>query len=374
MADKRDYYEVLGIGRDSSGDDVRGAFRKLAKEFHPDVNKTPGAEDRFKEINEAYAVLSDQEKRASYDRFGHAGVNGMPNNFDFSGFGINDIFEQFFGFGGGTRGRPNAPRRGADLRYDLNLTFEEAVHGVDKEIAFSRNETCSTCSGSGATPGTSAQTCATCRGAGEVRQTRQTILGSMVNVTTCPSCSGRGETIASPCGTCRGRGLEQVRISRVIPIPPGVDDGTRIRLSAEGEPGANGGPKGDLYVVTHVKPHRYFRRRGNDIILDLEINIAQAVLGAAVTIPTIDGDSSLRIPPGTASGAVLRVKSLGVPHLRRNGRGDQIVVISVEIPKSISNEQRELFARLAETMGTEALPQERGFLDRIRELLGGLAD
>lgn len=371
MANKQDYYKVLDVNRDASPDDIRQAYRRLAKQYHPDINNEPGAAERFKEINEAYAVLSDQERRAAYDRFGHAGLEGMQFDFD---FGFGDIFEQFFGFGmGGQRSR-RAPRRGPNLRYDLTLNFEEAVFGIEKEIEISRQETCTRCQGSRAEPGTTPVRCSTCNGSGEVRQVRQTLLGSMVNVSTCPSCGGLGETISTPCQTCRGRGLVRENIQRMIAVPAGVDDGTRIRIANEGEPGANGGPSGDLYVFIHVKPHRFFRRRDNDILLDLGINIAQATLGAKVSIPTLDGEDTLTIPPGTQPGKVLRLKGKGVPRLRRNSRGDQLVIVSVDIPRSLSAEQRTLLEQLADTLGTEVHPQERGFLDTLKDLLGGLVD
>ncbi len=371
MANKRDYYQVLDVNRDASPDDIRRAYRRLAKQYHPDINNEPGAAERFKEINEAYAVLSDDERRAAYDRFGHAGLEGMQFDFD---FGFGDIFEQFFGFGmRGQRSR-RAPRRGSNLRYDLTLDFEEAVFGIEKEIEISRQETCKRCHGSRAEPGTTPVRCSTCNGSGEVRQVRQTLLGSMVNVSTCPSCGGVGETISTPCEACRGRGLVRETIERMIAVPAGVDDGTRIRIANEGEPGVNGGPNGDLYVFIHVKPHRFFRRRDNDILLDLGINIAQATLGAKVTIPTLDGEDTLTIPPGTQPGKVLRLKGKGVPRLRRNGRGDQLVIVSVDIPRSLSAEQRTLLEQLAETLGTDVHPQERGFLDTLKDLLGGLID
>jgi len=371
MTDKRDYYEVLGINRGASPDEIRRAYRNLAKEFHPDVNKSPEAEGKFKEINEAYAVLSDQERRAAYDRYGHAGLKGMPIDFNFD-FPFSDLFEEFFGFGMGGRRRRHTPRRGTDLRYDVRLEFEEAVFGLDKEIEFERLEVCSACDGSGAEPGTTPIRCSTCNGTGEVRQARQTFLGSLVNVSTCPTCGGRGETITTPCQNCKGNGLERKRVQKVVPIPAGVDEGTQIRLAGEGEPGINGGPKGDLYIVIHVKPHRYFRRRNNDILLDLAINVAQATLGAEVNIPTVDGDEKIKIQPGSQPGKMIRLKGKGVPHLRRNGRGDQLVILSVEVPRSLTSEQRELFEKLAETMGTEALPQEMSLIDRLKELIGGL--
>jgi molecular chaperone DnaJ len=371
MTEKRDYYEVLGIARSASNGEIRSAYRRLAKQYHPDVNKEDGAEERFKEINEAYAVLSDDERRASYDRYGHAGLKGM--NFDFD-FGFGDIFEEFFGFGmGGQRAR-NAPRRGADLRYDITLEFEEAAFGVEKEIQFSRQEMCSVCNGVGAEPGTTPVRCSTCNGSGEVRQVRQTFLGSMVNVSTCPSCGGRGETISTPCMNCNGRGLERKQVAKTIPIPAGVDSGTQIRLAAEGEPGVNGGPKGNMYVIVHVKPHRFFRRKNDDVLLDLAVNIAQASLGADIKVPTLDGEETLNIPPGTQPGKVIKMRGKGIPHLNRNGHGDQLVVVSVDIPRSLDSQQRELLERLAETLGTEVKVQERSFLDSLKDLLGGLAD
>jgi molecular chaperone DnaJ len=286
---QRDYYEILGVPRSASNDDLKAAFRKLARQYHPDVNGSPDAEERFKEMNEAYAVLSDPEKRSAYDRFGHAGVRGMggaPNinvDFDFS-----DIFGDLFGFGGfgrsTTRAR-NAPRRGADLQTRLDLTFEESVFGVDKEIEITRDEICSTCGGNGAKPGTTPTRCSNCNGTGEVRQVRQTFLGSMVQVTTCPVCRGQGETISSPCPTCQGRGLERHNRHKVVEVPAGVDSGTQIRLAGEGQPGVFGGPNGHLYITIQVKPHKFFRRREYDIMLDLNVNVAQVTLGADVEVP-----------------------------------------------------------------------------------------
>ena len=371
MEEKRDYYDSLGVGRTASPDELKSAYRQLAKEYHPDVNGEPGAEDRFKEINEAYAVLSDDERRAAYDRFGHAGLKGMPTDFE---FGFSDIFEEFFGFGMGGRRRRNSPRRGADLRYNMNLEFEEAAFGVEKQIEFSRRETCSRCKGSGAEPGTTPVRCPTCDGSGEVRQVRQTFLGSMVNVITCPTCGGRGETVSTPCRNCGGGGIEQLRVERTISIPPGVNDGTQIRVGGEGEPGPNRGPRGDLYVLVQVKNHRYFRRRKDDILLDLSINLTQAALGSEVNVPTLDGDQKLRIPAGTQPGRVFRMRGKGVPHLQRNGRGDQMVVISVDIPKTLSSKQRQLFEQLSETLGSEVIPQDRGFFDDLKDLISGIVD
>jgi molecular chaperone DnaJ len=372
----RDYYEVLGVSRSASDDELKSAFRRLARQYHPDVNNSPDAEERFKEINEAYAVLSDADRRAAYDRFGHAGVRGAGGapdfTVDFSDFA--DIFGDLFGFGGfgrTSRRSRNAPRRGSDLSYRLDLTFEEAVFGVEKEIEITRDETCSTCYGSGAEPGTSPVRCSNCNGSGEVRQVRQTILGSMVQVATCPVCNGQGEKIDTPCHTCKGRGLERITRRKVVSVPGGVDNGTQIRLAGEGQPGMNGGPNGNLYVTIQVKNHKFFRRRDNDIVLDLDVNIAQATLGAEVEIPTVDGNAVLKIPAGTQPGKVLRMRGKGVPHLRRNGRGDQLVVINVDIPTRLTSEQHELFEQLANSLGSEVRPQERSFLDWLKETLGG---
>ena len=373
----RDYYEVLGVSKGAPADEIKSAFRKLARQYHPDVSSEPDAEEKFKEINEAYAVLSDEEKRAAYDRFGHAGVQGAGGVPDWNTVDFSDIFGDLFGsfgfggFGGQSRRSPNAPRRGADLQYRVNLTFEESVFGVEKEIDITRDENCERCHGTGAEPGTSSTRCATCGGRGEVRQSRQTILGSMVQVTTCPTCNGKGETISSPCRNCSGRGLERKSLRKKVSIPGGVDTGTQIRLAGEGQPGVNGGPPGNLYLVVQVNPHRYFRRRDNDILLDLNINIAQATLGDEVKVPTVDGDSILKIPSGTQPGKIIRMRSKGVPYLRGNGRGDQLVIINVDIPKSLTHEQRELIEKLGKSLGTEVTPQERGFFDRLKDVIGG---
>ena len=380
---QRDYYEVLGVPKSASESDIKSAFRNLARKYHPDVSDAPDAEDKFKEINEAYRVLSDDDKRAAYDRFGHAGVKGANNGAggyqtaDFSDFAdiFGDIFGGFGGFGGGrtsssSRSR-TGPRRGADLQYRVRLSFKEAVFGVEKEIDITRDEPCSTCKGSGAKPGTSPKTCQHCGGRGEVRQTRQTMLGSMVQVVTCPVCKGKGKIVESPCSTCHGSGQVRNTRRKKVTIPAGVDDGTRIRLSGEGQPGANNGPAGDLYLIISVKGHKYFRRRDHDILLDLNINIAQATLGAKVKVPTVEGESILRIPPGTQPGEIIRMRGKGVPHLHSNTRGDQLVIINLTIPKRLDSEERALFEQLAEKMDSEVLPQERSFFEKLFTVLGG---
>ena len=372
---QRDYYEILGVGRDATAEELKSAFRQKARQYHPDVNKAPDAEERFKELNEAYAVLSDPEKRAAHDRYGHAGVNGMGGAPDFSTMDFSDIFEEFFGgftgMGGFGRRQRNAPRRGADINQVVTLTFEEAVFGVDKEIEITRDEVCRTCGGSGAEPGTRPVRCATCGGQGEVRQVRQTFLGSMVQVTTCPNCNGRGEVIETPCRTCRGRGLERRTVKKTVAIPAGVDKGIQIRFAGEGQPGINGGPHGNLYIEIDVKPHKFFQRKKNDIVLNLTINIAQAALGAEVEVPTIDGTTKLTIPPGTQPGKVFTIRGKGVLYLRSSARGDQLVITNVEVPTRLTSEQRKLLEQLARTLGTEVKPQEKNFFDVLKEVLGG---
>ncbi len=371
---KRDYYEVLQVSKSAGEDELKSAFRRLARQYHPDVSDDPDAEEKFKEINEAYAVLSDRDKRAAYDRYGHAGVNtqGMP---DFTNIDLSDILEGIFGFGGfggmGGRRSRNAPRRGADLSSRVRLSFEEAAFGVEKEIEITRDETCHTCDGSGAKPGTSSQTCPQCNGQGEVRQVHQTLLGSMVQVVTCQRCNGRGEVIETPCPTCNGRGLERKTIKKLVTIPAGVSSGVQIRLAGEGQPGVYGGPQGNFYIEIEVEKHDYFRRSGDDILLDLDINVAQAVLGDEIQVPTLNGDVDLRIPPGTQPGKTFRLRDRGIPHLRGSGRGDQLVTVSVQVPTRLSSEQRELFEQLAGTMDSDIKIQSQSFFDKLREVFGG---
>ena len=370
---KRDYYDVLGIARDASSDEIRSAYRRLARRYHPDVSKESDAEVRFKEINEAYQILSDEEKRPIYDRFGHQGLSQAGAGGGFSGFGfggLNDIFEDFFGFG--TRqGTRQGPRRGGDLRYDLGISFEEAVFGCSKEIELVRQEICSACQGSGAEPGTTPVRCPDCGGTGQVRRAQQSIFGSFVNVTTCPRCGGAGEVVNSPCTACHGAQRVETTRKLFVDIPAGVDDGVRVRLAGEGESGLHGGPAGNLYVVLHVKPHKYFRRRENDILLNININIAQAAIGDDISVPTLEADRGLVIPAGTQSGATFRLRGEGVPHLRGGGRGDQVVIATVAVPTDLSDHQRELLMELGKTLGNEIKPQSgKGLLDRLRETFG----
>lgn len=378
MSDKRDYYETLNISRGAGKDDIRKAYRQLARQYHPDVNKSPDAEGKFKEINEAYEVLSDENKRAKYDRFGHAGVgNGTGDFSGFGGFGgFDDILNDLFnGFGGGFSSNASAarraPRRGADLRHDLKITFEEAVFGCEKDIEIARLESCTSCNGTGAEPGTSPTRCSQCNGTGEVRRVQQSFLGSFVNVSTCPGCQGEGEVIGTPCHECKGQ--KKVRKSRIIKvkIPPGVDNGTQIRLAGEGESGANNGPTGNLYVVLDVKDHAYFQRDGNDIDLEVIINVAQAALGDEINVPTLHGDEALTISAGTQSGEQFVLRGRGVPFLRRTGRGDQKVVVRVATPTNLNESQKSLLRELGETLGREIVPQNgKGFFDKVKDAFG----
>lgn len=378
MSNKRDYYEVLGVGKGASPEEIKKSYRQLARKYHPDVNKEPDAEDKFKEINEAYEILSDDQKRGMYDRFGHAGVGGAGGFGGFQDFGgfrdPFEIFEEVFGGLGGfsrSRRQRGGPRRGADLRYEMTLEFEEAVFGVEKEIEVPRQETCNTCNGNGVEPGTSPIRCPECNGTGEIR--RQT--GFFINIGTCPRCQGRGEIITSPCRECRGQGriVKTRRLS--VKVPAGVDNGTQIRLSGEGESGTLGGPPGNLYVVVRVKPHDYFRRNEETIHLELGINITQAALGDEVEVPTLDGKEMMTIPAGTQTGDTIRLRGKGVPRLRRDGsnmgRGDQIVTLQVRTPTNLTKEQRHLLLELGKTLDREVIPQkEKSFFDRIRDALG----
>ncbi len=373
MSAKRDYYEVLGVGRQATEAEIKKAFRRLARQYHPDVNKNADAETRFKEINEAYEILSDREKRAMYDRFGHAGPQaGFGGYGDFSGFGgLDDIFESFFGGMRTGAAARRGPARGADLRYDLTIEFEEAVFGAEKEIVVPRHETCPQCNGSGAEPGTQPIRCPQCNGTGEVRRQQQTFLGSFVQVTTCPRCQGEREIVTTPCTECRGRKVIEVERPIVVKIPAGVDDGTRIRLAGEGEPGQRGGPTGNLYVVLHVKRHPHFRREGNNILLELGINVTQAALGDKVMVPTLDGDEELAIPAGTQTGETFRLRGQGVPYLRRSGRGDQLVMVQVMTPTKLDADQKKLLKELGKTLGREVVQQpEKGFFEKLKDAFG----
>lgn len=380
---KRDYYEVLGVPRDASEADIKKAFRTLARKYHPDANKDdPNAADKFKEANEAYQVLSDADRRAKYDQFGHAaeqmggGPGGNPfggaggfGQGDFGGFG--DIFDMFFG--GGGRQRQRGPARGADLQYELELTLEEAAFGAKKEIRIPRTEDCPTCHGSGAKPGTSPTTCSKCHGTGQVQVAQNTIFGRFVNVQTCDRCHGEGKIIEHPCPTCRGRGQVQKMHTVEVNIPGGVDTGSRLRMSGYGEKGERGGPAGDLFILMRVKPDSRFNRQDDDLFSEVTVSMAQAALGTEVEVPTLDGPEHVKIPEGTQHGDTIRLKGKGIKHLRGTGRGDQHVVISVKTPTRLSAREKELLRELAELRGEQVgTDKDKGFFDKVKDALGNL--
>jgi len=353
LAEKRDYYEVLGVSRDATNDELKKAFRKLAFEYHPDRNREDGASEKFKEVNEAYEVLSDANKRAAYDRYGHSGTEGMFGRgfegFDFSNFGgFGDIFEAFFGGSTTTR---QAPKRGADIRYKISITFEEAALGCEKEIEITRTEVCPNCSGTGSNPGSQPTRCSACDGTGQVRKVQRSLFGQFINTTVCNQCNGEGRIITDPCKECKGTGLKRQKRRISVTVPPGVDDGNGIRLTGEGEAGTRGGSPGNLFVVLSVARHKYFTREGDDVIYELPINFAQAALGDEVEVPTLYGKNKLKIPSGSQSGEVLKLKDKGIPHLHRGGRGDQLVHVVVVTPESLNKEQRKMFQELAKSLG-----------------------
>ena len=370
MVSKRDYYEVLGVPRGAGQAEMKRAFRRLAMQYHPDRNRDEGAEEQFKEINEAYEVLSDPERRAAYDRFGHAGAEGAFarafEGFGFGGFG--DVFDAFFG---ASAARQRSAERGADLRVGLTISFEEAVFGCEKEIEVERTELCSACQGLRAEPGTDVERCPSCGGSGEVRRVQRSVFGQFVNIAPCGRCGGEGRVVQQPCRRCRGTGHEKASRHLKVSIPAGIEGGSQIRLSAEGGMGRYGGPRGNLYVLLRVQDHAFFRRDEYDIIHDLSINFAQAALGDEVEVPTLDGPRPFRMPPGTQSGEVFSLRGLGVPHLRGPGRGDMLIRVQVMTPIRLSEEQKQLLLKLAESLGTQVTPQdEKGLLEKIRDALG----
>ena len=364
-----DLYATLGVPREASQEEIKRAFRKLAMEYHPDRNKTAGAEDRFKEISAAYDVLSDDEKRRTYDRFGVNGLNGGGQH-GFSGFegfgGFGDIFDAFFN---GTATRRPGPQRGADRRATLRISLEDAVFGGAQSIEFDRIARCETCRGSGGAPGSTPVTCPECNGQGEVRRVQESLFGRFVNAAMCGRCDGDGEVVSDPCTECRGRGLHREHVSRVVNVPAGVDEEHQIRLSGEGDTGQRRGPAGNVYLDIEVEPHKQFRRQRDHLVYELALNPAQAALGADVEVPTLEGEPvALEVPAGTQPGHVFTVKGHGVPHLRAAGRGDLLVHTHVVTPTKLSEEQRELLERLADSLGTPSVPEdERGFFDRLRE-------
>jgi len=374
----RDYYDILGVGKGVGEEDIRRAFRKKAMEFHPDRNKSHDAEEKFKEINEAYQVLSDSNKRAQYDQFGKAGVGangGAGQPFDgFEGFGgFGDIFDSFFGNGSGRR---RQTQRGSDLQHRVVLSFEESIFGAERQVDLTRLEDCETCSGAGNEPGTPLDTCGTCKGNGQVRRAQRSVFGQFTQVVTCSSCQGRGKTIKTACSNCRGGGKERKTRKIAVNIPAGVEAGMQVRLTGEGDVGAEGGSTGNLYVYIDVQEHQYFDRDGSDITYILPVNIAEAALGAQKSIPTLDGkDEDLKLPQGTQPGTEFRIKGKGVPHLHGNRRGDLLVTVDVRVPGSLDNRQQELLRELAESFaqsngkGDSSGEDDKGIFDKIKEVL-----
>jgi molecular chaperone DnaJ len=372
MAVKRDYYEILGVDRDASDEDIKRAFRRAAQKHHPDVDASTGAEERFKELNEAYRVLSDRQRRAAYDMFGHAGVDGAsaagePFGGGFGPFG--DIFDAFFG------GSPAGGRRrqrvvaGADLRYDLTITLAEALSGVTREIRFPTLVRCETCAGSGAEPGSEPERCPECNGTGERRRVSQTILGQMVNITACPRCHGEGRVIGTPCHTCKGDGRVREDRRLEVTIPAGIETGQRIALEGQGEAGPRSGPPGDLYVSVTVRDDPDLIRRGSELWAEVPVTFAQAALGSRVAVRTVEGSEEVQVPAGTQSGQEIRLRGRGMPRLRGAGRGDLHVIVTVVVPAKLSKREKELLQQLGEVSGPAALPKSGPSLgDRLRDL------
>lgn len=372
-----DYYEILGVGKSADKDEIKGAFRKKAREYHPDVNKAPDAEAKFKELGKAYETLMDDDKRSLYDRYGEDGLRnaGFDNGGPFAGgFGdLNDIFNSFFGNFGFSQRQvdPNAPQPGDDLRVDIEIEFEEAVFGATKEVKIDHLETCETCKGSGAEPGSKPEICPTCGGSGRVQQTTQTILGHFTQITTCPACNGKGQKITNPCKACKGYGRIEKEKSVELKIPAGVDTGNKMRLSGEGDAGKNGGPIGDLYVVLHVKSSEYFKREGINVFTKLEISPAQAVLGDEITIKTLDGEKEIVVPQGSQNGTPLRLKGLGVPQLGKTShRGEHIVIIEVKIPTQLSDEEKQLYKKLYELNTNKKHHDKESLMDKVKGAWG----
>lgn len=374
---KRDYYEVLGVSRDASQEEIKKAYRKLARKYHPDVN--PGdksAEEKFKEVKEAYDVLSNPDKRARYDQFGHAGTDdngfGGADFGDFGGFG--DIFDMFFGGGGfgGGRARQNAPRKGSDLRVDLEITFEEAAFGTKKEVTVPRLEECPECNGSGTAPGTHPETCDVCKGTGQVRINQKTPFGHFQTIKTCTECHGTGKINRHPCDKCYGQGRVRRRRKIKVEIPAGVDDGARLRIAGEGEAGTNGGPAGDLYVFITIKPHEIFSRDGYDVYCEIPVDFVQAALGSEIKVPTLDGKVKFTIPEGTQSGTSFRLKGKGIPRLNGGGRGDQYVKVKVITLTNLSEKQKRILRQFAETLtDSNRNVKEKGFFQRFKDAFMG---
>ena len=374
-----EYYDRLGVSKDASQDEIKRAYRKMSKKYHPDINKEPGAEEKYKEVQEAYETLSDDQKRAAYDQYGPDGANaGFGGQGGFGGFdggagfgGFEDIFSSFFG--GGAARNPNAPRQGDDLQYRLNLSFEEAVFGAEKEVHYNREATCKTCSGSGAKPGTSPVTCGRCHGQGVINVDTQTPLGVMRRQVTCDVCHGTGQEIKDPCQTCHGTGHEKQSHKVSVKIPAGVETGQQIRLAGQGEAGFNGGPYGDLFVIINVNPSDKFTRDGSTIYYTLNISFVQAALGDTVEVPTVHGNVEMTIPAGTQTGKTFRLKGKGAPRLRGGSQGDQHVTVKIVTPTKLNDAQKEALLAFAKASGDEKIaPQKKGFFNKVKDALEDL--
>jgi len=373
-----EYYDRLGVSKDASQDEIKRAYRKMSKKYQPDINKEPGAEEKYKEVQEAYETLSDDQKRAAYDQYGPDGANGFGGQGGFGGFdggagfgGFEDIFSSFFG-GGATR-NPNAPRQGDDLQYRVNLSFEEAIFGAEKEVHYNREATCKTCSGSGAKPGTSPVTCGRCHGQGVINVDTQTPLGMMRRQVTCDVCHGTGQEIKEPCQTCHGTGHEKQSHKVSVKIPAGVETGQQIRLAGQGEAGFNGGPYGDLFVIINVNPSDKFTRDGSTIYYTLNISFVQAALGDTVEVPTVHGNVEMTIPAGTQTGKTFRLKGKGAPRLRGGSQGDQHVTVKIVTPTKLNDAQKEALLAFAKASGDEKIaPQKKGFFNKVKDALEDL--
>ena len=373
-----EYYDRLGVSKDASQDEIKRAYRKMSKKYHPDINKEPGAEEKYKEVQEAYETLSDDQKRAAYDQYGPDGANGFGGQGGFGGFdggagfgGFEDIFSSFFG--GGTTRNPNAPRQGDDLQYRVNLSFEEAIFGAEKEVHYNREATCKTCSGSGAKPGTSPVTCGRCHGQGVINVDTQTPLGMMRRQVTCDVCHGTGQEIKEPCQTCHGTGHEKQSHKVSVKIPAGVETGQQIRLAGQGEAGFNGGPYGDLFVIINVNPSDKFTRDGSTIYYTLNISFVQAALGDTVEVPTVHGNVEMTIPAGTQTGKTFRLKGKGAPRLRGGSQGDQHVTVRIVTPTKLNDAQKEALLAFAKASGDEKIaPQQKGFFNKVKDALEDL--
>ena len=373
-----EYYDRLGVSKDASQDEIKRAYRKMSKKYHPDINKEPGAEEKYKEVQEAYETLSDDQKRAAYDQYGPDGANGFGGQGGFGGFdggagfgGFEDIFSSFFG-GGATR-NPNAPRQGDDLQYRVNLSFEEAIFGAEKEVHYNREATCKICSGSGAKPGTSPVTCGRCHGQGVINVDTQTPLGMMRRQVTCDVCHGTGQEIKEPCQTCHGTGHEKQSHKVSVKIPAGVETGQQIRLAGQGEAGFNGGPYGDLFVIINVNPSDKFTRDGSTIYYTLNISFVQAALGDTVEVPTVHGNVEMTIPAGTQTGKTFRLKGKGAPRLRGGSQGDQHVTVKIVTPTKLNDAQKEALLAFAKASGDEKIaPQKKGFFNKVKDVLEDL--